>query len=94
VKRRRGFTRLEEAGRLCMLGLRREGEGLEPIRSGWSDAIGSYLARRVEPARLRDGRLELRLLDPTCRRDLEALAPEIERRILRAFPRVRSVDLS
>jgi Dna[CI] antecedent, DciA len=55
--------------------------GFSWVAARWPELVGSHLASRVVPESLEAGTLRLRVLEPTWRRAVEAMLPEIERRV-------------
>ncbi len=87
------FTPLEEAGRRGLARLGAESGALPLLQAQWPGLVGSYLARRTEPVSLAGGCLTLRLLDPSGRRTVRGLIPEMEKKLRQALPAVRSLRL-
>jgi hypothetical protein len=89
---KRSFTRLDDACRASLGRLK----GARPVGSllaeRWPELVGPYLAGKIEP-RLSDGALDVVVLDPRCRRAVEALLPQLEKKVKAAFPKVTSVRL-
>jgi hypothetical protein len=90
---KRSFTRLDDA---CRDSLRRL-KGARPIGSllaeKWPELVGPYLAGKIEPRAAGKGAIDVVLLDPRCRRSVEALLPQLEAKVKAAFPKVTSVRL-
>lgn len=93
MKRPRPFTRLEDACRDSLLRLK----GARPVGSlvaeRWPEIVGPYLAGKIEPRAAGKGEIDVVLLDPRCRRSVEALLPQLEAKVKAAFPKVTSVRL-
>jgi Dna[CI] antecedent, DciA len=90
---KRSFTRLDEASgaSLVRLGARRPDRSL--LAEHWPDLVGPYLARKIEPKLASDGALEVVMLDPRCRRAVEALLPRLEEKLRAAFPKITTVRI-
>jgi len=88
------FTRLDLAGSRG-LGRLLSGKKGSPVyfESRWADVLGPYLARKIVPASFSGGSLMLSVADPSCRRTVAGLMPEIEKKLRDAFPNVSAVRL-
>jgi hypothetical protein len=86
--------RLDQAGGRS-LGRLLSGKKGSPVyfESRWSEVLGPYLSRKIAPATFSGGSLGLSVSDPTCRKTVASLLPEIEKKLRSAFPNVASVRL-
>ena len=87
------FTTLEEAGRGGLARLGAESGALPLLQAQWAGLVGSFFARRTEPAAIRGGCLTVRLLDPAGRRIVREMLPELEKKVRGALPAIRSLRL-
>jgi len=89
---KRGFTRLDEASRATLGRLSAKRPPALLLAERWPELVGPYLSEKIEP-RLAGGALEVVVLDPRCRRSVEALLPQLEIKVKAAFPKIASVRL-
>jgi hypothetical protein len=87
------FTRLDHAGGRSLGKLLRGRRSPVAFEARWADVLGPYLSRKISPASYSAGDLALRVSDPSCRKTVAGLLPEIERKLREAFPHVSSVRL-
>ncbi|HET7453527.1 MAG TPA: DciA family protein [Thermoanaerobaculia bacterium] len=92
-KPRDPFTRLDQAGSRSLGKLLRRRGSPVVFEARWADVLGPYLSRKISPASFSAGDLALRVSDPSCRRTVAGLLPEIERKLREAFPHVSRVRL-
>jgi hypothetical protein len=88
------FTRLDQVGGRSLVRLL-AGKRCSPVffESRWSEVLGPYLSRKIAPAAFSRGSLVLEMSDPSCRKTVAGLLPEIEKKLRSAFPNVSSVRL-
>jgi hypothetical protein len=89
----RSFTRLDKASGAWLRRLKGARPQASLLAEQWPDLVGPYLARKIEPKLASDGALEVVMLDPRCRRAVEALLPQLEEKVKAAFPKVTGVRL-
>jgi hypothetical protein len=92
MKKKTSFTRLDQAGEKGMRRLLKSHPSEAQLRANWSEILGPYLSRKLEPSFRKDG-LDLVLKDPTCRKAVEAALPAIERKIHEVAPGAGSIRL-
>jgi hypothetical protein len=93
-KKEVSFTRLDQIGGRNLVRLL-AGKRRSPVyfESRWSEVLGPYLSRKIAPSAFSGGNLLLEVSDPSCRKTVAGLLPEIEKKLRSAFPIVSSVRL-
>ena len=89
----KAFTRLGDASRASLGRLKGARPQAALIAERWVELVGPYLSSKIQPRPATDGALDIVLLDPGCRRSVEALLPRIEEKVKASFPRITSVRL-
>jgi hypothetical protein len=92
MKKKPNFTRLDQAGETGMRRLLKSHPSEAQLKARWSEILGPYLSRKLEPS-FRKGGLDLVLKDPSCRKAVEALLPQIEKKLREVSPSAGSIRL-
>ena len=92
MKRKSTFTRLDQAGETGMRRLLQSRPSEAHLRAHWAEILGPYLSGKLEPS-FRKGGLDLVLKDASCRKAVEALLPQIEKKLRQAAPGAGSIRL-
>ncbi len=93
MKNRQPFTRLDQAGSRSLGTLLRRKSFPVLFEARWSEVLGPYLSRKIAPASFSAGDLALKVSDVSCRKTVEGLLPEIEKKLREAFPTVARIRL-
>ena len=84
-----GFSALDSAADRVVRRMSSGESALLWIQARWPRIVGEPLSRKIVPAGLSGRRLTLSLLDPAWRKPVEAMLPEIERKLAHEVPQVR-----
>ena len=89
MRKRGGFTRLDDTADHLLRRMAKGEDALTWIRARWDRIVGEPLSRKIEPAALEGRRLTLRLLDPAWRKPVQATLAELESKLAREVPEVK-----
>jgi Dna[CI] antecedent, DciA len=81
LRRRRPLQPLGGAADRALYRVAHSASAFSWLSARWGDLVGPHLASRVVPESLVAGTLKLRVLEPSWRRAVEDMLPEIERRV-------------
>jgi hypothetical protein len=88
-----GFTRLDQASGALIGGLKARRDPSILLAERWGELVGPYLVGKLSPRWRGVEGLEVEVLDARCRKSVEALLPQLEKRVKAAFPKIRRITL-